>query len=533
MSSSTSNINGQWQEAFPGVARPQLYASDTEDENGFLPINDSESFSQDTTMMTAQQLHALSSNNQIALQAAQNEYLKLENLVRRLAGKDAKKNPQLPQSNQEFQGRQEAGLYGYKHVENKPIPRNHALDEATITETQKRDNQLYQEPFSQGGFIPTTRQYATKVAKADDPLNPDGWAPIKKDGKYLIPKVQQMYEEYPYKKAGAPEETIAARAGSADAENFLNGTPNRPVDKRLTRTRYDGSKVPLTRDVSEDPSRAPSPQTARAQTPKRQLTPHTAPEDGSPVPRKRQRLDNIDTDIAQSSRNTPAPPQSRPRARAGQATVPPHPLSPKSMRAWKWTNETILEAIQKDYLWLHPEPAKALINKDKLLAAANPVRTWSMCNKWIDWHEKGLDKRPRNKDGNTKRLDPRANPHLGLALAVGGSASAQGNMSRPVSRGSNQSNDQSSGYRKNRASDSRNSGIADSRPQSNIEGEPEEERLQRMADRQLLVETVEEEEVVGEEEEKDGEFLGKAEASPKPGTPARRSMRGKSQAVEN
>ena len=28
-----------------------------------------------------------------------------------------------------------------------------------------------------------------------------------------------------------------------------------------------------------------------------------------------------------------------------------------------------------------------------------------MCNKWIEWHEKGLDKRPRNKDGVAKGAD--------------------------------------------------------------------------------------------------------------------------------
>ena len=630
MESTTSQTDEQWKEAFPNVARPRLYTSDTEDENGFRPINDSESFLQDTTNLTTQQLHALSSNNSIALKSAQDEYLELDSLLRRLAGKEPKKNPQATQSSHEFEGRHEASLYGYKYVENKLPPRNGNSDD--FSEAQKRDAQLYQEPFSQGGFIPTTKQYDTKKAKAADENNPDGWVPVEKDGQSLIPRLAkhpEMIEEYPRHPPRAQEDIDAARAGSADAETLLNGTPGKPVDKRLTRTRYDGSKVPVTRDVSEDPSRAPSPRGGRAQTPNgrgpRQLTPHTAPEDGSPVPRKRQRFDDINTGIAQSAGSTPAPNQPRPRARPGQASVPPHPLSPKSMRAWKWTNEGLLEAIQKDYLWLHPEPAKALINKDKLLAAANPVRTWSMCNKWIDWHEKGLDKRPRNKDGVTKRVDQRTIPRLGLALVLGGSASAQGNMSRPVSRGSNTSNDQSSLYRKPRASDSRNNENADSRPQSNIgsrknssasadtakedvpgrsgtgspknsttrsrktstasreatlepiqrtpsaassrrrgsaasnkaqsssrsnrgnkrkraednEEEPEEETLQRMADQQLLHESVEEEETVEDEEkemkpEKDGDFKGrapKADASPKPGTPARRSLRSKSQAV--
>lgn len=608
----SSQIDKQWKEAFPDAARPRLYTSGTEDENGFLPINDPESFLEDTTMMTTQQLHAKSSNNQIALKQAQDEYLEIESMLRRLAGKDSKKSPQGLQSSQEFEGRHEASLYGYKYLENNPIIRQTNHEE--VTESEKRDGQHYQEAFSQGGFVPTPKQYATKLAKATDKRNPDGWKPVVKDGKSLIPKVQARHEEYSRHAPWTQEDIDAARAGSFDPENLQNGTPNRLVDKRLTRTRYDGSKVPITRDVSEDPSRAPSPRTGSAQTPnglgKRQMTPQTAPKDGSPVPRKRQRFDNsINTGIAQSAGNTPAPNPPRPRARAGQASVPTEPLSPRSMRRWKWTNEGLLDAIRKDYLWLHPDPVKALLNKDKLLAATNPVRTWSMCNKWIDWHEQGLDKRPRNKDGATKRIDSGTIPRLGLAMVLVASNGASGNTSRPVSRGSNTSNDQSSGYKKKDTSESRNNSNVDSRPGSNagsrknssaganvakedltkgsgkgsrknsaassrenstasIEGteEPiprtpfaasnkrgssaastkppssarltrgkktkyaenedpaEDETLQGMADRQLLHETV-------EKEEKDGDFRVR---TPKngtaPSTPARRSLRGRSQA---
>ena len=612
MEVTASRIDDQWKEAFPDVVRPRLYTSETEDENGFLPINDSESFLEETTTMTTQQLHATSSNNQIALKEAQDEYLEIESIIRRLAGKDSKKNPQAPQSSREFEGRHEAFLYGYKYLDNNPVTRNTNLED--VTEVERRDGQHYQEPFSQGGFIPTPKQYATKLAKATNKRNPDGWKPVEKDGKLLIPKVQERHEEYPRHAPWTQEGIDAARAGSVDADSLVNGTPTKLVDKRLTRTRYDGSKVPITRDVSEDSSRAASPRTGRAQTPnglgKRQMTPQTAPEDGSPVPRKRQRFDYINTGIAQSAGNTPAPNQPRSRARAGQASVPNEPLSPRSMRNWKWTNEGLLEAIQKDYLWLHPDPVKALVNKDKLLAAANPVRTWSMCNKWIDWHEKGLDKRPRNKDGATKRIDPSTAPRLGLAMVLVEGIGPQGNTSRPVSRGRNLSNDPSSGYRKQGASDSRKNSNADSRTGSNAgsrknsavgidagkedlpkgsgkgsrknstsssrknstaskegskeaiprtpsaasnkrrgsaasikppsstrstrgnkrkyadtnEDEAEDETLQGMADRQLLHETV-------EKEEKDRDFrLRTPQNEVAPSTPARRSVRGKSQA---
>jgi hypothetical protein len=603
MEVTASRIDDQWKEAFPDVVRPRLYTSDTEDENGFLPINDSESFLEDITTMNTQQLHATSSNNQIALKEAQDEYLEIESIIRRLAGKDSKKNPQAPQSSREFEGRHEAFLYGYKYLDNNPVTRNTNLED--VTEVERRDGQHYQEPFSQGGFIPTPKQYATKLAKATNKRNPDGWKAVEKDGKLLIPKVQERHEEYPRHTPWTQEDIDAARAGSVDAENLVHGASNKLIDKRLTRTRYDGSKVPITRDVSEDPSRATSPRTGRAQTPnglgKRQMTPQTAPEDGSPVPRKRHRFDYNNTRIAQSTGNTPAPNQPRSRARAGQASVPNAPLSPRSMRNWKWTNEGLLEAIQKDYLWLHPDPVKALVNKDKLLAAANPVRTWSMCNKWIDWHEKGLDKRPRNKDSAIKRIDPSTAPRLGLAVVLVEGIGPQGNTSRPASRGSNVSKDQSSGYRKQGASDSRKNSNADSGPGSNAgsrkssaagvdagkedllkgsgkgsrktspfssrknsmaskegskeaiprtpsaasikppssarstrgnkrkyadanEEEAEDETIQGMADRQLLHETV-------EKEEKDGDFILRTPQNEvAPGTPARRSMRGRSQA---
>lgn len=469
MDFSASQVDAQWKEAFPDAARPRLYTGDAEDEQGFRPITDSESFLEDTTNLTTQQLHAISCNNQIALKQAQDEYLELESVIRRLTSKDSKKNPQALQGEQEFEGRHESVLYGYKYLENNPILRTSNLED--VTEVEKRDVQHYQEPFTQSGFIPTPKQYATKLAKAIDKRNPDGWKPVEKGGKLLIPKVQEKHDEYSRHPPWTQEDIDAARAGSVDTEHTLaNGTPKKPVDKRLTRTRYDGSKVPMTRDVSEDPSRAPSPRVSRAQTPKglgiRRTTPQTAAEDGSPIPRKRQRFDYINADIAQSTGNTPAPNPPRPRARAGQASIPSEPLSPRSMRNWKWTNEGLLEAIQKDYLWLHPDPVKALVNKDKLLAAANPVRTWSMCNKWIEWHEKGLDKRPRNKDGATKGVDQRTVPKLGLAMAVVESIEQQGNTPRPVSRGSNVSNDKEKGFRRNGVSDSRKNSNVGSRKNS-------------------------------------------------------------------
>lgn len=458
---STSNVDTQWEEAFPEVERPQLYISDNEDESGFLPMNDSQSFSQDdVTVMTTQQLQALSVNNQIALKQAQDEYLELESVIRRFTGKDQKKNPQAPQSSQEFEGRKESVLYGYKYLENQPVTRIGIGEDAN--DIERREIQ-HQDAFTQGGFFPTPKQYATKVAKATDKNNPDGWKPAAKDGMLLIPKVQGHYEEYKKRQPWTQEDIEAARADSDDNEaTLLNGTPSKPIDKRLTRTRYDGQKVPPTRDVSEDPSRAPSPRAGRASsTPKglniRQMTPQSFAEDGSPVPRKRPRLD-FNVSGAPSTGTTPAPSHSRPRARAGQASIPTEPLSPRSMRNWKWTQDGLLAAIQQDYLWLHPDPVKALVNRDKLMAAQNPVRTWSMCNKWIDWHERGLDKRPRNKDGPAKGADIQGIPKLGLAVALlQGTVSTsieQGNDTpRPISRTSDGLEQKS---RKNSASEARN-----------------------------------------------------------------------------
>jgi hypothetical protein len=582
MSDAMSDVDAQWKEAFPEVERPQLYISDTEDEHGFLHINDSQNFSQDTTTMTTQQLHALSVNNQLALKQAQDEYLELESVIRRFTGKDQKKNPQAPQSSQEFEGRKEPALYGYKYVDNNPVTRN--INGEDVSDLERREI-LHQDAFGQGGFFPTPKQYATKMAKASDKNNPDGWKPVEKDGKLLIPKVQGKHDEYKKHLPWTQEEIEAARADSDDNEaTLVNGTPSKPVDKRLTRTRYDGQKVPPTRDVSEDPSRATSPRPGRTSTPRglniRQMTPQSFAEDGSPVPRKRQRLE-INTTGAPSTGTTPASAsQSRSRARAGQASVPTEPLSPRSMRNWKWTQDGLLAAIQKDYLWLHPDPVKALVNRDKLMAAQNPVRTWSMCNKWIDWHEKGLDKRPRNKDGPAKGADGQGIPKLGLAMAVSAwQGTEQGTGTpRPVSRTSDDPEQKSrknsatkiesveetlngikvppknsnAGSRKNSAtsldlpqerikrtpsatSNKRRNSVGSIQPPSSIRStrgakrkytEPndssDEETLQSQADRQLFQQTV-------EKEEKDGEFRP---SSPQTVTytPARRSLRGRSRA---
>jgi hypothetical protein len=582
MSDAMSDVDAQWKEAFPEVERPQLYISDTEDELGFLPINDSQSFSQDTTTMTTQQLQALSVNNQLALKQAQDEYLELESAIRRFTGKDQKKNPQAPQSSQEFEGRKESALYGYKYVDNNPVARN--VNGEDVTDLERREVQ-HQDAFGQGGFFPTPKQYATKVAKASDKSNPDGWKPVEKNGKLLIPKVQGKHDEYKKHQPWTQEEIEAARADSDDNEaTLVNGTPSKPVDKRLTRTRYDGQKVPPTRDVSEDPSRAASPRAGRASTPKalniRQMTPQSFAEDGSPIPRKRQRLE-INATGAPSTGTTPAPAsQSRPRARTGQASVPTEPLSPRSMRNWKWTQDGLLAAIQKDYLWLHPDPVKALVNRDKLMAAQNPVRTWSMCNKWIDWHEKGLDKRPRNKDGPSKGADAQGVPKLGLAIPVGAwHGTEQGNDTPgPVSRTSDDLEQKSrknsetkidpieetlngiKGSHKNSSAGSRKNSAASldlprelitrtpsvaSNKRRNSAGsikspsstrstrgakrkytEPnedsDEETLQSQADRQLFQQAV-------EKEEKDGEFRPRTPQTV-PNTPARRSLRGRSQA---
>lgn len=264
-----------WHRAFPNVTRPVLYLEDEEDDDGFKPLSDPQTFITNLSELAQIQLYATSSNNQLALRQAQDEYLDISRQIAAVKGKDpvGKKNPQTLQDPEEFEERKEASLYGYKYEGQKPallhngIPGNRVADD--ITEQEKRDVRLFQNPFEQGGFVPTDRQYKAMLAKATNPKNVDGWTPIQRDARRLIPQQNLERPEYTnvYVRRNVDENGEVIRPTSSGTDESI-ATPSRNLEnKRLTRTRFGGKKVPPTRDVSEAPSIASTPGRKRAATP--------------------------------------------------------------------------------------------------------------------------------------------------------------------------------------------------------------------------------------------------------------------------
>ncbi|KEF55405.1 uncharacterized protein A1O9_08155 [Exophiala aquamarina CBS 119918] len=418
-----AEIDSLWQAAFGSTSRPALYTSEELNEDGFLPLSEPSSFLMNISNLNRQQLYAASSNNQIAMKSAQDEYLDLERQINRIKGKSKFKNPQQLPPPDVFEEQKEAVLYNYKYEPNKPallqsgIPGLRAADE--VTDREKHDVRLAQEPFEQGGFVPKEKEYKAMHAKARNPKNADGWTPISKDGKGLIPMQQTHKDEYNIKyntnnnKANGDVNFDGARPQSAGTDASAN-TPSKAVDKRLTRTRYDGKKVPATRDVSEAPSVASTPGRKRESTPLidgREDTPNS----------KRRKLNGPDkpkhpnqyTKAREAREAKEARESAVVNTTAAQATPKPAPanvdwtqLSPTELQNRKWTDEELVEAVKQTHSWLHDDAKKAEEWKHKIINGVNPVRSFSMFRKWAYWKVNDQDKRPRNKknlaDGDLK-----------------------------------------------------------------------------------------------------------------------------------
>ncbi|EXJ93790.1 hypothetical protein A1O1_02183 [Capronia coronata CBS 617.96] len=400
---SAMEIDSIWQSAFGESTRPELYTSRELNEDGFQPLSDPQAFLLNIPTLSKKQLYAASANNQIAMKLAQDEYMDLERQIANLKGKNHAKNPQALPEHSVFEERKEAALYNYKYEPNRPallhagIPGlRHAED---LTEREKHDVRLFQEPFEQGGFVPKEREYKAKLANARNPKNPDGWVPVVKEGKPLIPKLQTHHDEYniTYVRRNVDENGEIIRPQTPTSE-VSGEAPSKAVDKRLTRTRFDGKKHPPTREVSETPSAASTPGKKRASTP--------AADGGAETPNaKRQKV---------NAQGKPKHPNQYTKAREARelaadtaaaqnapATGPTKEswqgLSPDELRARKWTDEELVEAVKHNHLWLHDDPNQAEDWKEKIVNGVNPVRSFSMFKKWAYWKAENKDKRPRSK----------------------------------------------------------------------------------------------------------------------------------------
>lgn len=425
-----TEIESLWRSAFPDTSRPVLYTSEELNEDGFLPLNESSSFLVNIAGLNRHQLYATSSNNQLAMKAAQDEYLELQRRINWLKDKDEPKNPQQLQPPDVFEEQKEAILYNYKYDPNKPallqagIPGLRTADEVTASE--KHDVRLNQEPFEQGGFVPTERQFKAMRAKARNPKNIDGWEPVYKNGKALIPRQQTHRDEYSIKYNTNNNKTTAdvidaIRPRSAAGSDASANTPSKAVDKRLTRTRFDGKKVPATRDVSEAPSLSSVNGRKRESTPlvngredtpnakRRRLNDPNRPKQPNQYTKAREAREAKEAQEAREARegrrsavDTPVPapvPTAKPSPKSLQlpTNVDWTQFSDKELQDRKWTDEELVAAVTQHHSWLHEDQKKAESWKYKIINGTNPVRSFSMFRKWAYWKVTDQDKRPRNK----------------------------------------------------------------------------------------------------------------------------------------
>lgn len=394
-------VTSLWNAAFGDEERPEVYLDDSSDSEGFPPLNDPQKFTKDIDNFPHLQLYALAANNQLALKATQDEYLIIDKLVAEIRGKDTVKNPQALPSLDTLEERKESQLYGYKYEANKPALINHLADE--ISEREKQDVRLFQEPFEQGGFVPKERQYKAMLFKAKDLKNVDGWTPIQRDGKRLIPRQQVPHEEYRRPVRHYDDDDEFMRPVTAESMDSL-ATPSKPLNKRLTRTRYNGHRYPPTREPSEAPSVTSTPRGKRSNTPKPGSVALGMPEFQPSPEAKRRKLQDKD----QQGRSSPSPIKpgaSQPGQGNGvvaSAVDPldyykfPSHLSAQELRLRKWEPEELRLAVRYDHTWLNDDQVQAREWKEKIIPSKYPIRTYSMLKKWAFWTEHGQNKRPRN-----------------------------------------------------------------------------------------------------------------------------------------
>ena len=386
-----------WREVFGDGERPTIYSSVKAPKGDFAMLTSPKVFMKDLKTLSHTQLYALAENCELALKTAQDEYLHIERLIRRLEQKDSTAKPQALLDPDQFEEEKEVTLYGYKR-----IPRG-----MPYTRTKDgTDFYGFQEPFSQGGFVPTEAQYKRMKANAKDPNNIDDWTPIERDGKKLIPRMPRSPPprqrgftgtlSRPSRHARLLEQGFSdtdATAAFSDSDAFETPT------KRATR--FLGRKIPPTRDPSETskPNRgSPAPHLGKHKLIINKLTPalmsvsashpHSSPSpnETSPTPssNKRRRIttenDHHNNPVATSSGTNPG------SSPAASQTDPEDK---------KWTDASLISTINADHSFLHPDPAMALVWKNAILNAPNPVRSYAMKRKWAWWRKGGLDKRPR------------------------------------------------------------------------------------------------------------------------------------------
>ncbi|KAJ5758000.1 uncharacterized protein N7511_006694 [Penicillium nucicola] len=203
------------------------------------------------TKYSPEELYALTETAAFTMKTIQDEYLALDRLnlralrhtrgdasyeTKRHVLQGHKKKGGIPLANVnedplDFAEKKEAGLYGYKH---QYFPAN----------TPLLPIRTMQDPFVQGGFVPTPAQARKMIAKKKETgeSNADGWAVLKKHGLDYVPRVWEPRREPVLPKVTRKRKAAEVELPKVDAEETQNETEEETDDdnhpaKRRTRGR--------------------------------------------------------------------------------------------------------------------------------------------------------------------------------------------------------------------------------------------------------------------------------------------------------
>lgn len=384
------------------VSQPLPYKKPKVDRGQFLEVQAQEldelvNLLRNPEKYTPEELYALTQTAAFALKSFQDEYLALDDLYlkahrhkrdvpsyqtkrHQMQGHKKKGGAPLAHVNEDkldFEDKKEAMLYGYKH-------------NYFSTNTPFLPIRTQQDPFVQGGFVPTPAQARKMIAKSKESgdLNPDGWAPMKKHGVEYHP---QLYE--PRREPLVPKVTRKRKAAevevptkTTDAEETQNESAdgdetdedNHPAKRR---TRGRGGKTVVAESTHSD----------------------TNTRRGSGRGRGRGRgrgLGRLGSSRA-TFEVTPAPtqPSSRGRGRRGASSLASSSLPPA---------ETSFPAVEPVATESPVESAPTSAKKEALSAEAieearrqkianskNPKRTKAMLDHWDRFNREGRIRNPK------------------------------------------------------------------------------------------------------------------------------------------
>lgn len=451
-----------WSRAFPASKRrPKLYTSNANDEDGFRPINDPAVFLEDISQLKPDQLYAVASNNALALKNAQAEYLEITRELNAIKGIDREvKDVQAPEHDPTFEERKEASLYGQTYDSGKPqrlynshptevdVAKGRSKGDEKYSEQERQDVRYAFDPFQI--FYPKPKGNPIKAKQKTleagrDAKNIDNFPTYNINGKEYFPVQAAEQTEYTFTytkreldENGVPRRPVSPDPGDPQAsQQSQNGQSTQSTQNsfdaafpRKRNTRYNGLKVPNTREVSEAPSGVSTPKRKRPDTP---MDPDTR--EGTPNKRSRTiasvfnhmppTVSNMTAMPPNPLTYPPNPPQvqiptkkphpnqytkkreQREREAAAAAAAGGYVVQPSAPtpdwssltddEKWnrKWTDAELLDAIRADHTWLGPNADDW---RNRLVNTKNPVRSWAMLKKWGEWKTSGQDKRPRNKE---------------------------------------------------------------------------------------------------------------------------------------